>query len=202
MRTRDLLRIWVVIVTLTVVSWRGEARGRLGHGAGNGAGSGAGLGGEYFSIHALDLTPEQQQKAGEIRAKYRSQIDSKKGEMRQVQQKLRDLIVQSESESDIKNEFTRLQELRKAEAELFFKGIMETRALLTKEQRVKLAEGMSRRAGRVRESCHADAQKVCAGKDVGSGLMMCLRQNENQLSDECRKSVFRNGKRHHGGSTE
>lgn len=72
--------------------------------------------------------------------------------------------------------------------------LLEIRELLTPEQRERLRElGVrpSRRGGRarMRESCHDDAQKLCADAPRGRARFDCLREHQAELSPACREAL-------------
>lgn len=46
----------------------------------------------------------------------------------------------------------------------------------------------------VRRACQPDIDKNCQGKDFGSGLLLCLRENRKELSDGC-KAALKEGRK-------
>jgi Spy/CpxP family protein refolding chaperone len=85
--------------------------------------------------------------------------------------------------------------------------LLEVRALLTPEQRARARElGMRQPPrggrGRMRQSCHDDAQKLCADTPRGRARFDCLREHEAELSPECREALQAGrGRRSQGGGS-
>jgi len=53
----------------------------------------------------------------------------------------------------------------------------------------------------VREACHSDMQKLCAGIQPGDALRQCMREHQAELSDGCKSAIMTARANHHGGST-
>jgi Spy/CpxP family protein refolding chaperone len=82
--------------------------------------------------------------------------------------------------------------------------LLEVRALLTPEQRERARElgmGRSPRGGRarMRQSCHDDAQKLCADAPRGRARFDCLREHQAELSPACREALAAGRGRRGGG---
>jgi len=80
--------------------------------------------------------------------------------------------------------------------------LMDVRAKLTPEQRAKLKTSMERRFderhGAVLSACEADLAKHCAGSERGPGMVRCLFDHQDDLSDACSAALPQRGdKRDH-----
>lgn len=103
-------------------------------------------------MEQLNLTPEQQQQLQAIRSKYQPQMSQKKQTLQQEQQELSRLMAGNASESQIRSQHERVQNLREELGNLRFESLLEMRTVFTSEQRQELAEMMQQRRGQMREN--------------------------------------------------
>lgn len=54
------------------------------------------------------------------------------------------------------------------------------------------------------DACRADASSLCPGKEVGTGLLVCLKENKEKLSAGCKESMrdFKEMRREHRKETK
>jgi hypothetical protein len=69
-------------------------------------------------------------------------------------------------------------------------------AELSKECKDKIAmvrEKMHERAASLHEACGGDAERLCPGLEAGTGLVKCLYDHEQDISQPCRVSMRERG---------
>ena len=96
-------------------------------------------------LRELDLEPAQMQKIQAIRRQSREQIDRQRQEIQQGQQELRSLMASDASAEQIREKYLQVKRVREELADTQFNSLLETRQVLTPDQRQKFAERMHRR---------------------------------------------------------
>jgi len=99
-------------------------------------------------LQQLDLSPQQQQQLSAIRQKYKSQIDALRQQLRANQAELRQLMASDmDNTASIRAKHDQITGLRQQLDQLRFESMLESRDILSPEQRQQLAQLMnSRRA--------------------------------------------------------
>ncbi|MCT0253416.1 Spy/CpxP family protein refolding chaperone [Synechocystis sp. CS-94] len=102
-------------------------------------------GGQGQWMESLDLTDSQKQQLEAIRQKYQGQMQSLSEQMRTSQNELRTLMSGNGSDSEIRAKHNQVANLRQQLGELRFNSMLESRQVLTPEQRQKFSELMQER---------------------------------------------------------
>ncbi|AGF51479.1 sll0858 [Synechocystis sp. PCC 6803] len=102
-------------------------------------------GGQGQWMESLDLTDSQKQQLEAIRQKYQGQMQSLSEQMRTSQNELRTLMSGNGSDSEIRAKHNQVANLRQQLGELRFNSMLESRQVLTPEQRQKFSQLMQER---------------------------------------------------------
>ncbi|WLT37095.1 Spy/CpxP family protein refolding chaperone [Synechocystis sp. B12] len=102
-------------------------------------------GGQGQWMESLDLTNSQKQQLEAIRQKYQGQMQSLSEQMRTSQNELRTLMSGNGSDSEIRAKHNQVANLRQQLGELRFNSMLESRQVLTPEQRQKFSQLMQER---------------------------------------------------------
>lgn len=98
---------------------------------------------------ALNLSDQQMQQLGEIRKKYRPQMQSLAQQMQGKAQELNRMMQGNASEDQLRSKHQEIANLRQQMGNIRFESMLEMRKILTAEQRQKLAQFLQqRRQGR------------------------------------------------------
>ncbi|MBE9174145.1 Spy/CpxP family protein refolding chaperone [Synechocystis salina LEGE 06155] len=96
-------------------------------------------------MQSLNLTDSQKQQLEAIRQKYQGQMQSLSEQLRTSQNELRTLMAGNGSDSQIRAKHSQVANLRQQLGELRFNSMLESRQVLTPEQRQKFSELMQER---------------------------------------------------------
>ena len=96
----------------------------------------------------LNLTEEQEQKLKELREAGRDGSKASREEMKAAHEKMRELLEGDANESQLRAQHKKLQALKMKMDDERFENMLATRAILTPEQRKKMAEQMKERHGK------------------------------------------------------
>lgn len=102
-------------------------------------------GGQGQWMESLDLSATQKQQLEAIRQKYQDQMKSVSEQLRTNQNELRTLMSGNGSDNEIRAKHTQVNNLRQQLGEMRFNSMMESRAVLTPEQRQKFSQLMQER---------------------------------------------------------
>ncbi|MBD2652169.1 Spy/CpxP family protein refolding chaperone [Synechocystis sp. FACHB-383] len=102
-------------------------------------------GGQGQWMQSLNLTDSQKQQLEAIRQKYQGQMQSLSEQLRTSQNELRTLMAGNGSDSEIRAKHSQVANLRQQLGELRFNSMLESRQVLTPEQRQKFSELMQER---------------------------------------------------------
>ncbi len=98
---------------------------------------------------ALNLSDQQMQQLGEIRKKYRPQMQSLAQQMQGKAKELNRMMQGNASEDQLRSKHQEIANLRQQMGNIRFESMLEMRKILTAEQRQKLAQFLQqRRQGR------------------------------------------------------
>ena len=109
--------------------------------------NGFGRKGEGRWLEQLNLSPEQVKEIQEIRNQHDSKIKRKSQELRQAHEKLRELMTADASTNAIRQQHSRVNQLRQEMGELKFERMLAIREVLEPEQRQQLANWMQSKPG-------------------------------------------------------
>jgi Spy/CpxP family protein refolding chaperone len=150
-----------------------------------------------FEANADELDLDEQ-----TRASIRARIDASQEERKRLEAAVRELYqtLQRTLEEDAPDRdavMAVVDSLGRTEIELRkhrIDTLLEVHALLTPEQGARARELRMRRPhhggrARMRDSCHDDAQKLCADEPRGRARFDCLREHEAELSPACREAL-------------
>lgn len=98
-------------------------------------------------MESLDLNATQKQQLEAIRQKYQDQMKSVSEQLRANQNQLRTLMSGNGSDKEIRAKHTQVNNLRQQLGEMRFNSMMESRQVLTPEQRQKFSQLMQERRG-------------------------------------------------------
>ena len=101
-------------------------------------------------LEELNLTESQKQEMQEIRSRYQDDIRAAREEMRQERATMLELMAGTASESEIRSQREKVKDAAEEVHDLRFESMLETREVLTLEQRRQFVERMSRSGGRGR----------------------------------------------------
>jgi Spy/CpxP family protein refolding chaperone len=163
-------------------------------------GPGGGLGRDPLRV--LEANADELGLDEETRTTIRARIDASQEETKRLEAAVRELYhtLQETLDQDAPDRdavMAVVDSLGRTEIELRrhrIDTLLEVRALLTPEQRARARElGMRQPPrggrGRMRQSCHDDAQKLCADAPRGRARFDCLREHEAELSPACREAL-------------
>ena len=109
-----------------------------------GPGGGRGRGERW--LQQLNLSPQQQQQLSAIRQKYRGQMEPLRQQLRANQNELRQLMASdSANAASIRAKHDQIASLRQQLDQLRFESMLESREILSPEQRQQLAQLMNAR---------------------------------------------------------
>ncbi|GAC1460386.1 MAG: hypothetical protein NVS2B14_04620 [Chamaesiphon sp.] len=97
-------------------------------------------------MQQLNRTQAQQQELDTIRNQSKDQMSQRKQAMHQAAQELRDLMVGTATDDQIRDKYKQVQALRQQLADLRFENLLAMRKVLTPEQRQKFAQLMQQRS--------------------------------------------------------
>jgi len=101
-------------------------------------------------MESLNLSDQQKQELNAIRQKYQGQMDQLNTELRTRQDELRNLMAGNAGDNDIRAKHNQVASLRQQLGELRFNSMLESRKVLTPDQRQQFAQMMDgRRGGKV-----------------------------------------------------
>jgi Spy/CpxP family protein refolding chaperone len=98
--------------------------------------------GEQSWLKDLNLSPQQLQDIKSVRDRFKTQLTQQRQDLKQAQQKLRQLMAGDASESDIRAQYQTVKDLRQKLADTQFNSTLAMRSILTPEQRQKFANRM------------------------------------------------------------
>lgn len=99
-------------------------------------------------MESLNLSSQQKQELNAIRQKYQGQMDKAFNQLRDRQDELQKLMSGNASDQDIRAKHKQVSELRSQLGELRFESMLESRKVLTPEQRKQFAQLMDERRER------------------------------------------------------
>ncbi|MDJ0578669.1 Spy/CpxP family protein refolding chaperone [Crocosphaera sp.] len=94
---------------------------------------------------ALNLSDQQMQQLGEIRKKYRPQMQNLAQQMQAKSQELNRMMQGNASESDLRRKHQEIANLRQQMGKIRFESMLEMRTILNTEQRQRLAQFLQQR---------------------------------------------------------
>lgn len=94
---------------------------------------------------ALNLSDQQMQQLGEIRKKYRPQMQNLAQQMQAKSQELNRMMQGNASESDLRRKHQEIANLRQQMGNIRFESMLEMRKILSTEQRQRLAQILQQR---------------------------------------------------------
>ncbi|MGA1623822.1 MAG: Spy/CpxP family protein refolding chaperone [Synechocystis sp.] len=104
--------------------------------------------GQERLMESLNLSAQQKQDLNKIRQKYQSQMEGLQSQLRTRQDELRALMSGNASDSDIRAKHNQVAALRQQLGDLRFDSMLESRKILTPDQRKEFAQLMDERRGR------------------------------------------------------
>ena len=122
-----------------IVAQRGDGSGRRGGRRG---------GGMQQLLQQLNLTPDQQQRIQSIMQASRSEKEGLRQQMQQAKQQLRSLASGNASESQLRQQYQRVQSVQQQMSNHRFETMLKIRAELTPEQRAQMAQLMEQQKER------------------------------------------------------
>ncbi len=99
-------------------------------------------------LRNLNLTPEQAQKVRSIRNQHKDTLTQQRQALGQAQRQLREMMTSEASVEQVRQQYAQVKTLREQLADTQFNGLLETREVLTVEQRRRFADQMKQRRGR------------------------------------------------------
>ncbi|MEB3160627.1 MAG: Spy/CpxP family protein refolding chaperone [Synechocystis sp.] len=99
-------------------------------------------------MESLNLNDQQKQDLNKIRQKYQSQMDTIVSQLRSRQDELRTLMSSNASDDAIRAKHNQVSELRQQLGDLRFESMLESRKVLTPDQRKQFAQLMDERRSR------------------------------------------------------
>ena len=109
----------------------------------------------------LNLNSDQKQKLKVIRDQYKDKISQNKQAVRQANKELRDLMASDASVAQIRAKHDQVQGVRQNLEKVTFESMLETREVLTPEQRIQFAKLMeSRQNARNQPNKSAGLQRI------------------------------------------
>ena len=110
-------------------------------------------------MEQLNLSKEQKQQISTIRQKYQRQTQQLREEIRSERQKLQDMMAGTATEAEIRRQHPQVAQLNQTIHNLHFEGMLQTRQVLTPEQRRQFAQLMQQRRGQSRPPSFPPSQK-------------------------------------------
>lgn len=96
-------------------------------------------------MQELGLSSQQVDQIRVIRKKYRGQIAQQRQDLKQAQADLENMIAGTASTDEIRQKHNQIQSLRQQLEEVQFNSLLETREVMTPEQRIKYVQLMQSR---------------------------------------------------------
>lgn len=96
-------------------------------------------------MEQLNLTNGQKQQISLIRQKYQGQTQQLREQMRSEQQKLQNMMAGTATEAQIRRQHQQVAQLNQKIHNLHFEGMLQTRQVLTPQQRRQFAQMMQQR---------------------------------------------------------
>lgn len=96
-------------------------------------------------LQQLNLSSEQQQQIQGIRDKYKGQMDEQRDAMQAARQQLGNLMASDASVEQLRAQHNEVMRLQQNMANLRFESMLETRQILTPEQRQELSDMVQER---------------------------------------------------------
>lgn len=97
-------------------------------------------------MEKLNLSAEQQQQIESIRSKYQPEIDNVKEQMQSEREKMSAMMKNNESQDNLRSQHQEIVALQQKMNNLRFESLLETREVLTLEQRQQFSQMMSERS--------------------------------------------------------
>lgn len=107
--------------------------------------------GEMGLIRDLNLSADQMAKIQQIRSRYRDELKNDRDAARQAQQELQTLMAGTATDTQIREKFRQVKDLRAKAADAQFNSMLEIRNVLSVEQRQKFADRMEKKRGGMRD---------------------------------------------------
>ena len=101
-------------------------------------------------MEQLNLSSQQKQDLSTIRQKYQGQMKQLHEQLRTNQEALRTMMSGTASEDSIRAKHTEIVQLRQQLENLGFESMLESRAILTPDQRQQFAQLMEKQRGKMR----------------------------------------------------
>jgi Spy/CpxP family protein refolding chaperone len=93
----------------------------------------------------LNLTPEQTTKIKQIRQKYQPQIDKIRNDLRSEREKLKGMMSSNQNTANLRTQHQKIVALNQQLNNIRFESMLETRELLTPQQRQQFAQMMEQK---------------------------------------------------------
>jgi Spy/CpxP family protein refolding chaperone len=161
--------------------------------------------GRMLDYHAerLDLDDETRDAIDQIVEESRAGGEDLRAELRAAHAQLRELLAEpSPDEGAVMRQAEVIGEIETAERKHRLAAMLRIRELLTPEQREELVqireEQRSRHFAMIEEACGSAMDRFCPDLEPGPELGMCLRGNQEELSDLCRMALERGPRRPDG----
>lgn len=103
---------------------------------------------EQRLMESLNLNDQQKQELNAIRQKHQSQMETLSAQLRTRQDELRTLMSSNASDNEIRAKHQQVADLRQQLGELRFESMLESRKVLTPDQRKQFAQLMDERRSR------------------------------------------------------
>lgn len=98
-------------------------------------------------MEKLNLTTQQQQQIESIRTKYQPEMDNIQEQMRVERQKMNEMMKNNDSQNNLRSQHQKISTLQQKMNNLRFESMLETRELLTPEQRQQFSAMMGEKRG-------------------------------------------------------
>lgn len=109
-------------------------------------------------LRELNLSADQMQKIAAIRRRYRDRIDQNRNRMKQEMSSFHQLMSSDASADEVRQRYNQIKALRQETGDLRFESLLETREVLTVEQRRKFAEQMQQQRKQFRDRSERRSQ--------------------------------------------
>jgi Spy/CpxP family protein refolding chaperone len=166
---------------------------------------GGGGPGRMLDYHAerLDLDDETRAAIDQIVEESRAGGEDLRVELRAAHSRLRELLSgPSPDQGAVMRQAELIGEIETAERKHRLGSMLRIRELLTPEQREELVqireEQRNRHFAMIEEACGSAMERFCPDLEPGPELGMCLRENQEELSDLCRMALERGPRRPDG----
>jgi Spy/CpxP family protein refolding chaperone len=98
-------------------------------------------------MERLNLTSQQQQQMQSIRTKYQPEMDNIQEQMRVEREKMSMMMRNNESQNNLRSQHQKISALQQKMNNLRFESMLETREVLTPEQRQQFSAMMGQKRG-------------------------------------------------------